>query len=242
MSQQTNAGFNAPGFSVVADDPCVIAPGAAAATAAKSGPWLRAASLIAPSVDLTPLSASDAVAVCHIASFASADSFGSPRLLYFPRSRFTASSATGVCHIAATACARIATNPAELPASLLPPFAGARLVGVAHIAAATCRGSWSILLRPSGLSVAMPGESFQSRALAVIQSPASARGDKPDAITSMRRIDGASRDNDRPPGVCDAFQVSKHSVDPTVPSRCRNLLSHDDSGPSGTDEAKHVGP
>jgi hypothetical protein len=32
MSQQTNAGFNAPGFSVVADDPCGASPCAAAAS------------------------------------------------------------------------------------------------------------------------------------------------------------------------------------------------------------------
>lgn len=148
----------------------------------------------------------------------------------------------GVGHITAAACARIATRPAEFPASFCPFFAGARLVGVAHIAAATCRGSWSILLRPSGLSVAIPAESFQSRALAVIQSPASALGDEPDAVTAMWRVDGTSRDNDRPPGVSDAFQVSEHSVEPTLANRCRNLLSHDDSGPSGTDETKEVGP
>lgn len=58
----------------------------------------------------------------------------------------------------------------------------------------------------------------------------------------MGRIDGTSRDNGRPAGVTDAFHVSKHSVDPTLANRCRNLLSHKDSGPSGTGEAKQVGP
>jgi hypothetical protein len=61
MSQETNAGFNAPGLSIGSDGPCGIAP--TTAIAAKSGPWLRAASLIAPIVDRTPLSASDAVGV-----------------------------------------------------------------------------------------------------------------------------------------------------------------------------------
>lgn len=98
MSQQTNSGFNAPGFPVVADDPSGAIP-------------------------------------CGT-SFTSADSFGSPRLLYLPRSRFTASSATAVCH-RATACARIDTSPAEFPASLLPSFAGASDVGVAHRARAS---------------------------------------------------------------------------------------------------------
>jgi hypothetical protein len=58
----------------------------------------------------------------------------------------------------------------------------------------------------------------------------------------MGRIDGTSRDNGRPAGVADAFQVSKHSVEPILANRCRNLLSHKDSGPSGTGEAKQVGP
>jgi hypothetical protein len=47
----------------------------------------------------------------------------------FPR---LASFAVGVTHVAATACFLIATRPALLPASLLPFFAGAKLVGVGH--------------------------------------------------------------------------------------------------------------
>jgi hypothetical protein len=56
------------------------------------------------------------------------------------------------------------------------------------------------------------------------------------------RVDGTSRDNGRPAGVADAFQVSKDSVEPMRANRCRNLFSHKDSGPSGTGEAKQVGP
>jgi hypothetical protein len=58
----------------------------------------------------------------------------------------------------------------------------------------------------------------------------------------MGRIDGTSRDNDRPAGVADAFQVSEHSVEPILANRCRNLLSHHDIGPSGTDESERFGP
>ncbi|HJS06908.1 MAG TPA: hypothetical protein VJ809_04585 [Pirellulales bacterium] len=58
----------------------------------------------------------------------------------------------------------------------------------------------------------------------------------------MGRVDGTSRDNGRPAGVADAFQVSSDSVEPVLANRCRNLLSHEDSGPSGADEAKQVGP
>jgi hypothetical protein len=114
----------------------------------------------------------------------------------------------------------------------------------------------------------MPGESFQSWALGVTQSavireisvdgtelqsrrcsiapflpsPAHGVGHKPQPVPSMGRVDGTSRDNGRPPGVADAFQVSKHSVEPVLANRRRNLLSHEDSGPSGTDESKQVGP
>jgi hypothetical protein len=58
----------------------------------------------------------------------------------------------------------------------------------------------------------------------------------------MGRIDGTSRDNGRPAGVADAFHVSVHSVEPILANRCRNLLSHDDIGPAGTDECEEDGP
>lgn len=58
----------------------------------------------------------------------------------------------------------------------------------------------------------------------------------------MGRVDGTSRDNDRPAGVTETFQVSEHSIEPMLANRSRNLFSHQHSGPSGTDEPKHVGP
>jgi len=58
----------------------------------------------------------------------------------------------------------------------------------------------------------------------------------------MGRVDGTSRDNGRPAGVADTFQVSEHSVEPVLANRRRNLFSHEDSGPSGTGEPKIVGP
>jgi hypothetical protein len=58
----------------------------------------------------------------------------------------------------------------------------------------------------------------------------------------MGRIDGTSRDNGRPAGVTDSFQVSTHSVEPVLSNRCRNLLSHDDIGPAGTDKAEELRP
>jgi len=67
-------------------------------------------------------------------------------------------------------------------------------------------------------------------------------GHKPEAVAPVGRVDGTSWDNDRPAGVVLCFQVSRHSVEPVLANRRRNLFSHDDSGPSGTDEAKEVGP
>jgi hypothetical protein len=55
-------------------------------------------------------------------------------------------------------------------------------------------------------------------------------------------VDTASREIDRPCGETVSFQISADSVEPTAASLSRNLLSHDDSGPSGTDEAMKVRP
>jgi hypothetical protein len=169
MSQQTNAGFNAPGFSVVADDPDSAMP-----CAAKSGELPRSTSRRAPSGDRIDLSA----------------------------------LAVGVGHSAA---------------------------GVFCAIQYTCLGSRSSRLAPSFLGAKlMPMLSLWSRVVGV--------GHKPQAVASMRGVDGTSRDNGRPAGVSDAFQVSEHSVEPVLANRRRNLLSHEDSGPSGTGEAKKVGP
>jgi hypothetical protein len=54
----------------------------------------------------------------------------------------------------------------------------------------------------------------------------------------MRRIDGRSRDIDRPAGVALRVQISGHSVEPSIASRSRNLFSHEHSGPSGAGESK----
>lgn len=87
----------------------------------------------------------------------------------------------------------------------------------AFVAAKTWRGSWSIRERPFSRVVDIPGVSFQSRADAVTHI-ATARGN-PETITLMGLIDGTSWHNDRPAGVSDAFQVSEHSVEPTLANR-----------------------
>lgn len=94
MSQQTNSGFNAPGFPVVSDDPAMACPRIAAspaelpasffpsaagarlvgvghkaiACAFKSGDFPRSTSVLAPSGVRTALSASVAVGVGHSAA------------------------------------------------------------------------------------------------------------------------------------------------------------------------------
>ena len=58
----------------------------------------------------------------------------------------------------------------------------------------------------------------------------------------MRGADRESRNIDRPPGVASSFQISSNSIEPCVPSLASNLLSHDDRGSAGGDEAMEVGP
>jgi hypothetical protein len=52
----------------------------------------------------------------------------------------------------------------------------------------------------------------------------------------------ASRYINSPAGVVFSFQISAHSVEPTIASRSCNLLTHDDRWPDGGDEAMEVGP
>jgi hypothetical protein len=58
----------------------------------------------------------------------------------------------------------------------------------------------------------------------------------------MGRVDGTSRDNGRPCGVADCFQVRTHSVEPRLANRCRNLFSHDDRGTATGNEAVEFWP
>jgi hypothetical protein len=58
----------------------------------------------------------------------------------------------------------------------------------------------------------------------------------------MGRVDAASRDIDRPAGVVFSRQISFNSVEPTIASRARNLLSHGHRGPCFGNEPKEVGP
>jgi hypothetical protein len=58
----------------------------------------------------------------------------------------------------------------------------------------------------------------------------------------VRGVDRESRNIDRPSGVASSFQISSNSVEPSVPSLSRNLLSQDDRGSACLNEAVEVGP
>jgi hypothetical protein len=47
-------------------------------------------------------------------------------------------------------------------------------------------------------------------------------------MSSVRRANARSRENDRPAGVADRFQVSENKVEPRPSSRSLNLLAKDD--------------
>jgi hypothetical protein len=60
--------------------------------------------------------------------------------------------------------------------------------------------------------------------------------DPEDAVPFVWRVDGASREINRPCGVAFTLQISAHSVEPAIASLLRNLFSHDDIGPDGGGE------
>jgi len=66
-------------------------------------------------------------------------------------------------------------------------------------------------------------------------------GHNPDAISSVRGIDGASWNNNRPRGVAFAFQVKQHFVE----AHCdvtSNVFSHDPAGSFVLNNLKHRRP
>jgi hypothetical protein len=66
--------------------------------------------------------------------------------------------------------------------------------------------------------------------------------DPVEPLANVRGVDRESWEIGAPAGVAFSFQISANSVEPTIASLSRNLLSHDDRGPDGGDEAMKVGP
>jgi hypothetical protein len=65
----------------------------------------------------------------------------------------------------------------------------------------------------------IPGESFQSRVFGVTHEEKT--------VAQVRRAEARSRQNRRPDGVADSFQVICHKVEPAVSNRSLNLLAKD---------------
>ena len=68
------------------------------------------------------------------------------------------------------------------------------------------------------------------------------RRDPEETVPAVWRIDTASRDINRPAGVVLRFQIRLNSVEPTVASAARNLLSHDKRWPDVANESMKVWP
>jgi hypothetical protein len=93
-------------------------------------------------------------------------------------------------------------------------------------------------VRPSSVSVAIPGLSFQSRAEAVTHPLC----DEEESLSDVRGADARSAQIDRPDGVARSFQVSVYSVEPSKAVLARNLLSKDDWRATLLDETEPGGP
>jgi hypothetical protein len=105
-----------------------------------------------------------------------------------------------------------------------------RVVGVGHATPTLCivRG--------------VPPCAYGALRLPLSDAETVVHGDPIQPVPLVWRVDGESRDIDRPAGVAFSFQISADSVEPIVASRSRNLFSHEDRGPSGTDEPMYVRP
>lgn len=120
-------------------------------------------------------------------------------------------------------------NRTLLSVSAVTPFG----VGP-EITNAAWRGSWSSLLRPSGRVVAIPGVSFQSRAVGVTHEP--------EPVPHVRGTDAASRETDRSEGVTFSFQVILYKVEPAKANRSLRLFTKDDVRAVLRDEASPLRP
>ena len=66
-------------------------------------------------------------------------------------------------------------------------------------------------------------------------------GDDPHSLPDVRRVDGCSRNNNRPAGVAVGFQVSEHLVEPQG-DVTSNVLSKDPSGSDFANNSAHCRP
>ena len=89
-----------------------------------------------------------------------------------------------------------------------------------------------------GKSISSP---FILRPLLPFQSRACAVGHNPNPVSSMSGIDGTSRNNKRPRGVADAFQVRKDIVE-FHRDDSSNVLTNDPTGVCAVNNSEHLRP
>jgi hypothetical protein len=63
----------------------------------------------------------------------------------------------------------------------------------------------------------------------------------PEPLSTVRGIDGASRNSNRPNGVAEGFQIRWHLVE-RQRDEPRHILSHDPTGPDFFNNAAHLRP
>jgi hypothetical protein len=131
----------------------------------------------------------------------------------------------------------------RLPVTLAVPIpwppSPSAFVGVGHVVRASSGNVHPALCAASGVLLPvlpLPFFSSDDRGVGHVEC------DPVEALANVRGTDRESRNIDRPPGVASSFQISSNSIEPSVPSLASNLLSHDDRGPDGCDEAMEVGP
>lgn len=211
------------------------------ATTRVARPWLDAL----PDPDRFGPFQSDAVAVGH--------ALGASRVIACPvRCDVSAIPgcspyiALGVCHVAGILpCASIGDLPiiAVASASVSSPFCTfARsnrtlpsfgrvfdvAVGKGRVAARTCRC----------VGLFSRSHSVGAACLAIWLV---AVGHDPDAVASVKRVDGTSRNNNRPCGVPDGFQVSEYTVECHVDD-ASNVLSQDETRSCRVNNPVHCRP
>ena len=150
---------------------------------------------------------------------------------------FSPSLALGVLHINPFS----SISSLRAPERVLRPPSISATVGVGH-----CDFGPLIVWRSPKMTSILRMQSLFPAALlpfcAGVPAIGVGHGDPVDPVSSVGRVDGASRNIDRPAGVTDAFQISADSVEPTVASLSANLFAHADPRPASVDESKHVGP
>lgn len=83
----------------------------------------------------------------------------------------------------------------------------------------------------------------QSDALGVghIRTAAVGVGQDGASVPPVRGVDGRSRNNDRPPGVADGFQVRKHRVERQIDD-ASNIFTKHPAGPELRNNSQHFRP